>query len=67
VTEPRPATARAAVLPLAAVALIATLLAVLTAARYTALIDQARAACGTAAALDLTRWVDLCREVQYQQ
>lgn len=58
---------RDAVLPLAGVALVAVLLAVLTMARYADLLDQARRACTTAAALDLTKWIDLCREVEYQE
>lgn len=60
-------TSRAAVLPLAAITLVAVLFAVLTAARYADLLDQARTACTTAAALDLTKWIDLCRQVEYQQ
>jgi hypothetical protein len=58
---------RASVLPLATIALVAVLFAVLTAARYADLIDQARTACTTAAALDLTKWIDLCRQVEYHE
>jgi uncharacterized membrane protein YqhA len=58
---------RAAVLTLAAVTLVGVLIAVITVAKYQALISEARTACTTAAALDLTKWIDLCRKVEYQE
>lgn len=51
---------------LAAALLVATLLAVLTLARYETLRQEAKAACTTAAALDLSAFTRLCTDVGYR-
>lgn len=49
---------------LAAALLAASLLLVLTMARYQALVGETRAACeAVAAPLDLSSWVPLCRKL----
>jgi hypothetical protein len=58
---------RSSAAALAAVALVASLLAVLTIARYEALRDSVLDACPTAAALDLSTFADACKLVNYQQ
>lgn len=60
-------TGRWAVTPLAVVALTATLLAVLTIAKYEALRADVRNACPSAAALDLTKWIPVCKAVGFQE
>lgn len=55
---------RLAAFALATTALVAVLLALIFAAKYTALYTETRDACAIAAApLDLSSWVPLCKEV----
>lgn len=52
---------------LAAGLLIAVLIAVISIAKYDALVSEAHAACQSAAALDLSSWVKLCKMVNFQE
>ena len=47
--------------------LIVLLLTLIGFAKYDALVSETQEACKTAAALDLTKWVELCRKVEYQE
>lgn len=58
---------RWAVLMLAMSLLVSSLLCVLTIARYEALRDEIASTCPSAAALDLTSWIPICKRVGYQQ
>ena len=58
---------RLVIVILSAGLLVAVLLAVVGMAKYDALVSEARDACHTAAALDLSGWVDLCRKVNFQE
>lgn len=57
---------RSAVMGLATLALTATLVAVVTVAKYEALRSDIRNACPSAAALDLTKWIPVCKAVGFQ-
>lgn len=58
---------RSAVMGLVVIALVASLLAILTMAKYEALRTDIRNACPSAAALDLTKWIPVCKAVGYQE
>lgn len=56
-----------AVCGLSVITLVAVLLAVLIVAKYEALRSDVVRACPSAAALDLSQWAPVCREVGYHQ
>lgn len=58
---------RLTVLALAAGLLVALLLAVTSMAKYEALRTSIHNACPSAAALDLTAWIPLCKSVGFQE
>ena len=58
---------RWAVMPLVIIALVASLLMVLTMAKYESLRTDIRNACPSAAALDLTKWIPVCKSVGFQE
>lgn len=58
---------RSAVMAMAVCLLGSVLLTVVVIARYEALRTDIRNACPSAAALDLTEWIPLCKAVQFQQ
>jgi len=58
---------RLVIVIMSAALLVAVLLAVVSFAKYDALVSEAREACQTAAALDLSGWVGLCKSVNYQE
>jgi general stress protein CsbA len=60
-------TARTFAAVMACLLLIAVLFSVILLAKYNALVDEAQVVCQTAAALDLTKWIDLCRHVNFQE
>jgi hypothetical protein len=65
--DPPAVRGRWAVTPLAVVALVGFLLAVVTSAKYEALRSDIRNACPSAAALDLTKWIPVCKAVGFQE
>ena len=47
--------------------LVAVLLAVVSFAKYDSLVSEVHEACQTAAALDLSGWVKVCKSVNYRE